>query len=71
MYPLTLNPSTVTVQIARAMHPAIGRNAIYAAMKNGVLQNVSVGKRRAIPVEALNAWVMNGCPTQELNQTAR
>ena len=63
MYLTTLEPLTVTVALARTMHPAIGRNAIYAAMNSGVLENVSVGKRRAIPVTALNAWVMNGCPT--------
>jgi excisionase family DNA binding protein len=56
-------PRTVTVAIARSLHPAVGRNAIYQAMRCGALEHVRVGKRIAIPTEQLDAWVMRGCPT--------
>jgi excisionase family DNA binding protein len=35
----------------------LGRTAIYALIQSGQLQSVTVGKRRLIPAEALDAWV--------------
>lgn len=53
---------TLTVALARKRHPAVGRNRIYTAMRSGSLRSARVGQRNAIPVEDLDAWVMNGCP---------
>jgi excisionase family DNA binding protein len=46
-------------------HPAVGKNKLYAAMTSGSLPSVRVGRRIAIPVETLDAWVMNGCPVND------
>jgi len=55
-------PTTVTVTIAKQMHPSLGRTRIYRATRSGALQSVRVGKRLAIPVEDLNTWVLAGAP---------
>jgi hypothetical protein len=55
-------PRTFTVAMARARHPAVGRNRIYTALQSGVLPSVVVGKRIAIDVDDLDHWVMSGCP---------
>jgi excisionase family DNA binding protein len=57
-------PSTLTIPMARDRHPAVGRNRIYAAIAAGALPAVRVGRRIAIRVEDLDAWVMAGCPVQ-------
>jgi hypothetical protein len=58
-----IGPRTVTVRLARERHPSVGRNRLYLAMQSGALPSVSVGKRLAILVEDLDAWVASGCPT--------
>lgn len=58
-----LAPASVTISMARQRHPAVGRNRIYEAIATGALTGVRVGKRLAIPVEALDAWVAEGAPT--------
>lgn len=63
----TLNKPTValrsvTVALAKQMHPAIGRTRIYRATQSGALRSVRVGKRLAIPVEDLDEWVLAGAP---------
>jgi hypothetical protein len=55
-------PRTFTVAMARARHPAVGRNRIYTALQAGVLPSVAVGKRTAIDVDDLDDWVRDGCP---------
>lgn len=57
-----LPPATVTVPLARQRHPAVGRNRIYQAIASGSLSGVRVGKRLAIPVDALDEWVKAGAP---------
>ena len=53
---------TTTVSEARAMHPAVGRGRLYAALRQGQIRNARAGKRIAIDVQDLDRWVMNGCP---------
>jgi len=55
-------PQTITVAMARMRHPAIGKNRLYVAMTSGALSSARVGRRIAIPVAALDAWVMAGSP---------
>jgi excisionase family DNA binding protein len=55
-------PYTLTVAMARMRHPAVGKNRLYAALASGALSSARVGRRIAIPVTALDAWVMSGCP---------
>lgn len=55
-------PRSVSVNLAKQMHPSIGRTRIYRATKSGALRSVRVGKRLAIPVEDLDAWVFSGAP---------
>lgn len=59
----TLTPTSVTVPMALQRHPAVGRNRIYEAIANGALNGIKVGRRLAIPVEDLDLWVADGCPT--------
>jgi len=59
---LTILPKTVTVTLAKQMHPSLGRTRIYRATRSGALNSVRVGKRLAIPVEDLDAWVLAGAP---------
>lgn len=59
---LTISPKTVTVTLAKQMHPSLGRTRIYRATRSGALHSVRVGKRLAIPVEDLDAWVLAGAP---------
>ena len=58
----TVTPRTVTVALAKDLHPAIGRNRMYRAIQSGALRGARVGKRFAIPVDELDAWVMAGAP---------
>jgi excisionase family DNA binding protein len=62
---MEFTPQTLTVPMARMRHPAVGKNRLYAAMTSGTLPSVRVGRRIAIPVATLDAWVMNGCPVNE------
>lgn len=55
-------PVSLTVQLARHRHPAVGRNKIYAAIATGALPAVRVGKRLAIGTMDMDAWVASGCP---------
>ncbi len=54
--------ASLTVPLARRRHPAVGRNRIYAAIATGTLPAVRVGKRLAIGVPEMDAWVALGCP---------
>jgi len=56
-------PASLTVQLARQRHPAVGRNRIYDAITNGMLTGIRVGKRLAIPVNEFDEWVAAGAPT--------
>jgi len=56
-------PLTVTVELALFRHPPVGRNRLYQALRTGALQSVPVGKRTAILITDLDAWVLSGCPT--------
>jgi len=58
----SVTPRTVTVALARDLHPAIGRNRVYRALQSGALRGARVGKRIAIPIDALDEWVMAGAP---------
>lgn len=58
-------PETLTVALARMRHPAVGKNRLYAAMTSGALSSARVGRRIAIPVAALDAWVMAGSPVED------
>ena len=58
----SLSPASLTVQLARHRHPAVGRNRIYAAIATGALPAVRVGKRLAIGTMDMDAWVASGCP---------
>jgi hypothetical protein len=62
-----MNPVTVTVELARELHPSLGRNRLYFAMRADVLEHYKVGKRMAIPVDALNEWVRSGAPVKPLS----
>ena len=62
-----MEPLSVTVAIARQVHPALGRGRIYGAMQSGALQHVRVGKRICIPLAALNDWVAAGAPVKPLS----
>lgn len=62
-----MNPITVTVELARVLHPSLGRNRLYFAMRADVLEHYKVGKRMAIPVDALNEWVRSGAPVKHLS----
>ena len=53
---------TTTVTEARAMHPAVGRGRLYAALRQGRVRSAKVGKRIAIDVVDLDRWVMAGAP---------
>jgi len=55
-------PATLTPDLARARHPAVGRGRLYAALQSGALHGVRVGRRTAIDVHALDSWVAQGCP---------
>lgn len=57
--------ATLTVRLARYRHPAVGRNRLYDAMRSGDLHAVKVGRRIAIAIDALDAWVAAGCPVTE------
>lgn len=59
----TFTPATLTVHLARQRHPAVGRNRIYEGIRAGRLKAVQVGRRLAIAVEDMDAWVAAGCPT--------
>lgn len=59
-----LSPASVTIPMARQRHPAVGRNRFYEAIATGALTGIRVGKRLAIPVDALDAWVAAGAPTE-------
>lgn len=58
-----MSPASLTISMARQRHPAVGRNRIYEAIASGALTGMRVGKRLAIPVDALDAWVADGAPT--------
>ena len=58
-------PASLTVQLARQRHPAVGRNRLYDAIANGMLTGIRVGKRLAIPVSELDEWVAAGAPTSK------
>jgi len=47
----------VSVEDAAAM-AGVGRTTLYAALGNGSLRSLKIGKRRLIRVEALNAWIV-------------
>lgn len=64
----TVEPTTVTVALAKDLHPAIGRNRMYRAIQSGALRGVRVGKRFTIPVDELDEWVMAGAPESALNK---
>lgn len=53
---------TTTVEVARQMHPAVGRGRLYAALREGQIRSSKVGKRIAIDVVDLDRWVMAGAP---------
>lgn len=57
-----MEPVTLTVAMARRRHPAVGRNRIYSAIASHALPAIKVGKRLAIHVDELDAWVRAGCP---------
>jgi len=59
-----VQPVTLTVALARQRHPAVGRNTLYEGIRSGRLAAVRVGKRLAISLAALDAWVEAGCPTE-------
>lgn len=63
--PQQVQPVTLTVALARQRHPAVGRNTLYAGIRSGRLAAVRVGKRLAISLSALDAWVEAGCPTED------
>ncbi len=66
-----LPPASLTVPMVRQRHPAVGRNRIYAAITNGILTGVKVGKRLAIPVDAVDEWVAAGAPTESSSPPRR
>ena len=57
-----VSPVTLTVRLARLRHPAVGRNRIYEAAATGAIEAVRVGKRLALDIDSLDAWVRSGCP---------
>lgn len=64
-------PVTLTVGLALQRHPAVGRNRLYAALKTGALHGVRVGRRTAIHIDDLDAWVTAGCPVDTAPGTGR
>lgn len=46
----------VSVEDAAAM-AGVGRTTLYAALGDGSLRSLKIGKRRLIRVEALSAWI--------------
>ena len=57
----------VSVEDAAAM-AGVGRTTLYAALGDGSLRSLKIGKRRLIRVESLKAWITaheaesgNGC----------
>lgn len=61
-----MEPVTVPLSMARQRHPAVGRTRFYTALRSGTLPSVRVGRRTAIRVDALDAWVALGCPTEKV-----
>ncbi len=48
----------LSYSIAEAAHAAgIGRSTLYRAIGSGELRSLKIGKRRLIPVDALEAWL--------------
>ena len=46
----------VSIEDAGAMC-GIGRTTLYAALNDGTLRSIKVGRRRLIPISALEAWL--------------
>ena len=51
-----VEPLAVSEEDAAAM-AGIGRTTLHAALGNGSLRSLKIGKRRLIRVDALKAWI--------------
>lgn len=49
-------PIAISVDDAAAM-AGVGRTTLYAALSDGSLPSLRIGRRRLIRVEALKAWI--------------
>ncbi|MFK7945449.1 MAG: helix-turn-helix domain-containing protein [Paracoccaceae bacterium] len=51
--PIAVSPS----EAARLI--GIGRTTLYSALASGALKSAKIGKRRLIPIAAINEWLEN------------
>lgn len=51
--PIAVSPSDAARLIG------IGRTTLYAALASGALRSAKIGKRRLIPIAAINEWLAN------------